>query len=102
LASAAHGAALPAPIAIGLIVTIRLIVTIGVAVIIIIAATRSTRRGRSHETESRSSYRRAGVVPTITPVVPVVPIMPIMPVIVPPVVANLFDMRWGSRRYCRP
>ena len=99
MASAAHGAALPAPIAIGLIVTIRLIVTIGVAVIIIIAATRSTRRGRSHETESRSSDRRSGVVPTITPVVS---IMPIMPVVVPPVVANLFDMRGCSRRYCRP
>jgi hypothetical protein len=45
-------ATLPAPIAIGLIVTI------GVAVIIIIAATRGTHRGCSHETESRSSNGR--------------------------------------------
>jgi hypothetical protein len=93
LASAAHGAALPAPIAIGLIVTIRLIVTIGVAVIIIIAATCSTRHGSSHETESRAGDGRPGVVATI--IRPIIAIMPIRAIIVdvPPVVANLFDLR---------
>ena len=76
-------AALPAPIAIGLIVTI------GVTVIIIIAATRSTRRGRSHETESRSSNGGSGVVATIAPVIAMMPVI----VDVPPVVANLLDLR---------
>jgi hypothetical protein len=69
---------LPAPIAIGLIVTI------GVTVIIIIAATRSTRRGRSHETESRSSNSRSGVVAAIMPIIAMMPII----VDVPPVVAD--------------
>jgi hypothetical protein len=61
----------------------------GIAVIIIIAATRSTRRGRSHETESRSSNGRSGVVATITPVIAMMPVI----VDVPPVVANLREMR---------
>jgi hypothetical protein len=88
-----HGrAALPAPIAIGLIVTIGLIITMGVAVIIIIAATRSTRRGRSHETESRTSNGSSGVVTTIMPIIAMMPIRAII-VDVPPVVANLLDLR---------
>ena len=88
MASAARGAALPAPIAIGLIVTVGLIVTIGLIVTVGVAG-RRTRRGRSQETESRSSNGRSGVVATITPVIAMMPVI----VDVPPVVANLCDMR---------